>query len=352
MKKLLRCLFAVLILFINVIPCFAANPTLSISSNDYTIAVGDEITVSVSLSSGSNLSTLTFNVYYNTSQFEYIAGSASAGLFDMSEFNVINGGTVSFACASSDKVTTGGTVASMKFRALTTSGKISVSVVEATGENDLAVRVAGSSISMTCNHARMVWEEKTASTCTKNGVEEGTCSCGYTATRELDLAAHTYSSSTVVKEATCTATGVQVGTCTVCGKSGAESKIPAKGHSYSDWVVTREATAETMGVKERLCQTCGDKQTQTIPTLIEGIDPEDITGESETESTTAFEPIHTPEPSTDDYLEIETETTQNTGIFGNVTGSDIAIIVVIALAVLLVIVLVVYMMLIFRQKKK
>lgn len=354
MKKLLSCLFAVAILVINVIPCFAANPTLSISSNDYTVGIGDEITVSVSLSSGSNLGTLTFNVNYNTSQFEYIAGSASTGLFEIGDCNVASGGTVSFVCASSGVVTGSGTVASMRFRVLTTGGKISVSVVDATDENDLSVRVAGSSISLSCSHAGMVWETEKASTCTTRGVERGTCTCGYTTTREAELASHTYSSSTVIKEATCTTTGIEVGTCTVCGESGAQSPIPAKGHDYSEWVVTREATAETMGVKERICQICGDKKTQTIPTLIEGIDPEDTTGDDVTESTTEFAPIHTPEPSTNNYMdEIETETTtEANGIFGNAVGSDIAVIVVIALAVLLVLVLAVYMILIIRQKKK
>ena len=354
MKKLFACLFAIIILSINVIPCFAAAPALSISSNDYTVSVGDTITVTVALSANSNLGTLTFDVKYNTAEFEYQSNTESA-LFENGIVNVVTAGVVRYAGIATDVVTDGGTVITLKFKSVANGGKISVSVVEATDENDVSVRVSGSSITVSCNHARMVWEKKTAATCKKAGTETGTCPCGYTTTRETEKAAHTYTSSTVKKPASCTETGVEVGTCTVCGATGAESKIPAKGHDYSEWTVKQPATADAMGIKERFCRNCGETKTQMIPALIEGISPEDVTEEEEssTETTTEFEPIYTPEPSTDHYFEIETETTtQPNGIFGDAVGSDIAIIAVIALAALVVVVLVLYIVLIIRQKKK
>ena len=353
MKKLLVCLFAIIIVALNIVPCYAAVPALSISSNDYTISAGDTITVTASLSANSELGTLTFEVKYNPSEFEYVSGSVGS-VFENGVINVYSAGVVRYAGISTDVVTNGGTVVSMKFKSVANGGKISVSVIEATDANDATVRVSGGSITLSCSHARMVWEEKTAATCKKTGTETGTCPCGYTTTRETSKAAHTYTSSTVKKPATCTETGVEVGTCTVCGESGAESKIPATGHKYSEWVIKQEATAETMGVKERMCLNCGETKTQMIPTLIEGVTPEQSTDEEDsTESTTEFEPIYTPEPSTDDYFEIETEpTTVANGIFGNAVGSDIAIIVVIALSVLVVAVLVMYIVLIIRQKKK
>ena len=356
MKKLLGCLFAIIILAINVIPCFAATPTLSVSANDYTVSAGDTITVYVNLSAESQLSALTFDVKYNPEEFEYVAGSASSGsLFDSEFINVVSAGVIRCDTVSNNAVTRGGTVASMKLKALGSGGRISVSTVTATGADDSTVRVSGSSIIVSCDHSRMVWEPKTAATCTKAGTETGTCTCGHTATRETEKKAHTYTSSTVKKPASCTETGIEVGTCTVCGASGAESKIPAKGHDYSEWVVKQPATADTMGIKERFCRNCGETKTQMIPALIEGITPEEPTEEEEssTETTTEFEPIYTPEPSTNEYFEIETEpTTVPNGIFNNVVGSDIAIIAVIALAVLVVVVLMLYIVLIIRQKKK
>lgn len=358
MKKLLGCLFAIIILVINVIPCFAASPSLSISANDYTVSAGDIVTVSVSLSADSKLNALTVDVKFNTDEFEYVAGSASGGsLFDSEFINVVGAGVIRCDSVSNGVVSRGGTVVSLKLKSVSNGGRVSVSAVTATDENNAIVRVSGSSIILSCNHARMVWEPKTAATCTKAGTETGTCPCGYTTTRETSKAAHTYTSSTVIKPASCTETGIEVGTCTVCGASGAESKIPAKGHDYSEWVVKQEATADTVGIKERFCRNCGETKTQTIPALIQGITPEEPSSEEEsssTETTTEIEPIYTPEPSTNDYFEeIETEsTTQPNGIFNNAVGSDIAIIAVIALAVLVVIVLVLYIVMIIRQKKK
>ncbi len=357
MKKLLACLFAIIILAFNVVPCYAANASLGLSSNDYSVSMGDTVTISVGLSANSNLSTLTFDVQYNPSQFEYVAGSASAGnqFGGFYDFNVMSAGLVRFTFTTETAVTAGGTIASMRFRALTDGGRFSVKVVEAVDLDYNAVHVSTSSITLSCSHARMVWETERASTCTRVGLESGACTCGYTTTRENPKSAHTYTSSTIKKEATCTSAGVEVGTCTVCGETGAESKIPAKGHSFTDWVVTQEPTADTMGIKARSCLNCGETQTQMIPTKIEGITDDDLTGEhdSSTEPPTAFEPIEEPDEPSNNYYEIPTEsTTQPQGIFGNATGSDIAIIVVIALAVLVVIILVLYIVLIIKQKKR
>lgn len=357
MKKLLGCLFAIIISVLNVIPCFAASSALSISSNDYTISKGDTVTVTVNLSAGSRLTALTFDVKYNPDEFEYVAGSSSRGsLFEQGNVVTVSAGTIRCDNLANNVVTSAGTVLSLRLKAVGNGGKVSVSAVTATDENNEIVRVSGSSITLSCDHSKMVWEPKSAATCTKAGEETGTCACGYTATRKTETKAHTYTSSTVKKPASCTEPGIEVGTCTVCGASGVESKIPAKGHDYSEWVIKQEATVDTVGIKERFCRSCGETQNQTIPALIEGINPEEPTSEEEsssTETTTELEPIYTPEPSTDNPIEYETEpTTVQNGIFSNAVGSDLAIIAVIALSVLVLIVLVLYIVLIIRQKKK
>lgn len=357
MKKLLGCLFAIIILLINVVPCFAASPSLSIGVSDYTVSPGQVVTVTVGLSSGSNLTALTFNVSYNTNEFEYVAGSATRGSLFSSGSIDASAGSVVCDNISTDAVTSGGTVATLKLKAVSTGGRISVSGMTATDADEAIVRVSGSSATLSCDHSKIIWEQKTAATCTKAGTETGTCVCGYTTTRQTEKAAHTYTSSVVKKPASCTETGIEVGTCTVCGASGVESRIPAKGHSYTEWVVKQPATADMVGIKERFCTSCGDVQNQTIPKLIEGIDPNEEPSSEEpenpTESTTEFEPIYTPEPSTSEVFEYETEpTTQSNGIFGDAVGSDIAIIAVIALSALVLVILVLYIVLIIRQKKK
>ncbi len=358
-KKLLCCLFAIIILAINVIPCFAAAPSVSLSASDYTVKAGDTVSITVSLSGNSELTALTFDVTYNRDEFEYIAGSAATGGIFENEFVNTAAGSIRYDGESNGTASKGGTALSLKLRAKSNSGKvggrISATVNTATDVNGVIINIPRANITLSCDHSIMKWEQKFAATCTETGVEIGTCTCGYSTTRETEMTAHTYTSSTIKKPATCTETGIEVGTCTVCGAKGVESKIPATGHSYTEWVVKQEATADTVGIKERTCLNCGDVKTQTIPTLIEGISPEEITDEEEspTETTTEFEPIFTPEPSTNNYFEIETETTTTpNGIFSNAVGSDIAIIVVIALAVLVVIVLIMYIVLIIRQKKK
>ncbi len=360
MKKLLACLFAIIILLLNIIPCFAASPTLSLAASDYTVKAGDTVSVTVSLSGVSDVSAILLTVSYNPDEFELLSGTEKAGGLFATEFIKPASGSITYDADASGASSNGGTALSMKFRVKSNAGKVGGKIYAvintSTDVNDVTTtKYPRSSITLSCDHSKMKWEKNFDATCTETGLEIGTCTCGYSATREIEKTAHTYTSSTIKKAATCTETGIEVGTCTVCGAKGVESKIPATGHKYTEWTVKQEATAETVGIKERTCQNCGEVDTQTIPTLIEGIDPEDITQpeESSTEPTTEFEPIFTPEPTTEDDYEYETEpTTAPNGIFTGAVGSDIALIVVIALALLLVIVLVMYIALIIRQKKK
>lgn len=357
LKKLFSCIFAIIILSISVLPCFAASPALSLGVSSYQVNAGDIITVTVNLSADSGLGTLDFNVKFNPEEFEYVAGSGvTNSIFEMEEFySAAAPGTLKFVGVSTGVVTKGGALVSMKFKSIKTGGTISLVVNDATDENDAFVSVRKSSVTLSCAHAKMKWTEETKASCVSKGMEVGECPCGYTTTRETAKTTHTYTSSTIEKEATCTQTGIEVGTCTVCGESGAKSVIPAKGHDYTDWTVTKEPTADSMGVKERFCRTCSDKQTQMISQLNEGEEPEESTSdeESSTEPTTLYEPFTQNQWPTDSYFEIETETTtQANGIFGNAIGSDKAVIVVIILAVLVFAVLIAYMVLIIRQKKK
>lgn len=352
MKKLLSCILVVFILLINVIPSFAAKPTLSVSVSDYYVDPGDVITVNVNLSANSGLGTLEFTVNFNTSEFEYVAGSGSASnLFDMSEFNSTYGaGSLGFVGKATGTVTSGGSVVSLKLRSIKNGGIISLSVSEATDAEENPVSVSKSSVKLNCAHGKMNWTLTQTPTCMVYGKEQGVCSCGYTETREVEPSAHTYDNSTVKTPATCTKTGIQVGTCTTCGQAGAESVIPALGHSYSDWEVTKEPTAETMGIRERVCKVCGDKETQMVAPTGDIVD-EPTSDEVPTEPTTE-QPVETTEPGTNGYFEIETEpSTEKNSLFGeNVNGSDIAFVAVIALAVLVVGVLIAYLILLRKKK--
>ncbi len=351
---------AVLILAVCALPCFAAAPSLTVGASKYQVNPGDEITVSVNLSSGSNLKELNFTLNYNTSEFEYVKGSVSVGLFD-AVYNDQTAGTLKYFGSTEDVVNAGGAVFTAKFKVLSYGGLLSVNVTSATGADDTSVKVNKTNIKLTCAHGKMKWETTKFATCTEDGEETGTCPCGHSDTRVVDMTDHKYTDPVVKKPATCTEDGIKSGTCIVCKKTGAETKIPATGHKYTEWVITKQPTIITKGLKERTCLTCGDKQEKEI-TSAEEIDNTTsttlppVSEEPSTERPTLQNPITPTQPSTSpNYYEIPTEsqTDPSGGFFGNsdFSESDRAALLVIVLSVVVVVVLVVYILLL-RQRKK
>lgn len=353
MKKLLSCVLVVFILLINVIPCYATNPNLSVGVGDYYVDKNETITVSIRLSADSGLASLSFTVNFNPDEFEYIPQSgATGGLFGSDEvFTPSNTGKLTFSGASTEGVTAGGTVLSFKLKSKLHGGTISLSVSNAADNEGNSVTVTKSSVKLNCGHGHTKWVVTQAPTCMVYGKEELNCSCGYKASREIEPNDnHSFEEAKVTQEPTCTKTGIKVGKCTACGLAGAQTVLPALGHEYSDWTVTKEPTAETMGIRERTCKTCGDKEAQMVAPTGEPI--EEPTDDETTEPSTEMMTDPTTEPSTNGYFEIETEpsTEQNDGLGGNVIGSDIAFIVVIALAVLMVGVVIAYLVLLRKKK--
>ncbi len=362
MKKFASCFMAVMILVLYVcsLPVAAASPAISLSTSAYQVNPGDVITVSVGLSADSGLGTLNFNVSYNTSELEYVAGSAAAtDLFGMPIVNDTVAGSIKYVGADSGSVTAGGSLVSMKFKVLKAGGTITVTVVKATDANDSNVAISGKSIKLSCAHGNMKWTVDKKATCTAEGSESGTCSCGYTETRTIEKADHKYTDPVIVKKATCTEDGIMRGTCVVCKEAGVETKIEKTGHKWTDWVVTTKPTIITKGEQERTCLNCGEKQTKVISSISQEEPSSQEPSSSEelsTEPSSLFEEFEVPSSKpTQNYYEIETEPTTEPsgGLFGfaDFSESDMAALLVIVLAVLVVIVLVVYILLI-RQRKR
>lgn len=359
MKKLLSCVLVLFILFINAVPCFAANPTLSVGVSDYYVDPGKTITVNVNLSGSSGLGTLEFSVNFNPSEFEYVAGSGkTSGLFDMEEFNSTYGaGTLAFVGVATESVTAGGSVVSFKLKALKNGGVISLTVNDATDAEENPVTVTKSSVKLNCAHGLMKWTVTQEPTCMLYGKEEGVCSCGYTEKREIKPNDnHTFTDSTVITEPTCTKTGVKIGACSVCKQEGAKSVIPALGHDFSDWTVTKEPTDTTLGIKERTCKACKEKETQMISPTGD-VQDEPTSDEMPTDEPVIDEPTApTTEPDYNNYYEIETEpTTENNGLLGklfgdNIKGSNVALVAVTGLTVLIVGFLIAYLVLLRKKK--
>ena len=353
MKKLLSCVLVVFIFLINVIPCYAANPTLSVNVTALSVAKNETFTVSIQLSPDSGLTSLSFTVNYNPEEFEYIPQSgAVGGLFDGEEtFIPSNTGKLVFSGLSAEGITAGGTVLSFKLKSKLHGGAISIGEYKASDVDGNIVKPTRSSVNLNCSHGHTKWVVTQEPTCMIYGKEEFNCSCGYKNSREIEPNDnHSFEEAKVTQEPTCTKTGIKVGKCTACGLAGAQTVLPALGHDYSDWTVTKEPTAETMGIRERTCKTCGDKEAQMVAPTGEPI--EEPTDDESTEPSTEMMTDPTTEPSTNGYFEIETEpsTEQNDGLGGNVIGSDIAFIAVIALAVLMLGVVIAYLVLLRKKK--
>lgn len=353
MKKLLSCVLVVFILLINVIPSYAANSTLSIGVDDLYVDKNETFNVSIRISADSGISSLSFTVSYNPDEFEYIPQSGTVGgLFDGEEtFVPSNTGKLVFSGLSTEGISAGGTVLSFKLKSKLHGGAISIGDYKASDIDGNKVSLTRSSVKLNCGHGHAKWVVTQEATCMIYGREELNCSCGYKATREIQPNDnHTFTESKVIQEPTCTKTGIEVGTCTACGLEGARSVIPALGHKYSDWKVTKEPTADSMGIRERVCKTCNDKEAQMIAPTGEPV--EDATNDESTEPSTELMTDPTTEPSTDGYFEIETEpSTEKKDALGGITiGSDIAFIAVVALAVLMLGVIIAYLVLLRKKK--
>ena len=109
-------------------------------------------------------------------------------------------------------------------------------------------------------HEWSEWTVTTEPTCTEEGEESRTCTCGEIETQPVVAIGHVYNST--VTAPTCTAKGYTTYTCS-CGDSYVGDYVDATGHSFGEWKTTNEATCTENGEQERSCA-CGERETQSI----------------------------------------------------------------------------------------
>lgn len=346
MKRFLS-VFLILVIFCSLVfPVNAASPAVSVSSSKTAVDKGDTVTISVNLASGSSLGAIDLTLKYNTNEFQYVSGSVkTGGIFTMENTVDTKAGSVRYLGVADDVVNGAGALISIKLRVLKYGGRISVSVSEAIDghDKDVTSTVSASGITLKCAHGKADWKVTEKATCTKKGVEKGTCPCGYTGTREIPMLEHTVGKYTVTKEPACTEKGTKQAVCTVCNKEFTE-EIKATGHTYGQWVVEKEATETEKGLKKAECSVCGDVKEQAIPVISKET-------ESSTESTTFKENV-TDEPTIEENTTKEPSTQESSN---NVeekpsTSKTIALTIVSVLAVEAIIAGVV--ILIIKQRKK
>lgn len=125
-----------------------------------------------------------------------------------------------------------------------------------------------------CNHKWGEWEETTAASCTKNGLQQRTCNlCGRIestgVSRLSSTGQHTPTEWTVTKAATCTEPGKQESTCSVCGETITEkiAALNSAGHTLTDTTVTKVATCTGPGEQQGVCSVCSQTVTEEIPAI-------------------------------------------------------------------------------------
>lgn len=138
MKKVLSILLAALMLFAMVPAVYAATPTITTTLNKTSVAAGDVVTLTAKVSSNSNLCSLEYEIYYDTSAFQVVSNSGSCKKVFGTEDYSVTSGKVKYLGASVNGISNSSqTFFSIQFKALKSTGTISVAVVEAYTANGI-----------------------------------------------------------------------------------------------------------------------------------------------------------------------------------------------------------------------
>lgn len=134
MKKIISVILVALMLLAMVPTVYAANtPVITTTVNKTTVSAGDVVTLTAKTSSNSKLCALTYEISYDTSAFQVVSNSQSCkGVFGSSEEVNISSGKIKFVGASLNGISNSSqTFFTIQFKALKSSGTISVKVTEA-----------------------------------------------------------------------------------------------------------------------------------------------------------------------------------------------------------------------------
>lgn len=152
MKKVLSVFLAALMLFAMIPVVYAAStPTITTTVDRTSISEGDIVTLTAKVSSNSKLCALTYEISYDTSAFEVVENSEKCkGVFGVESYNT-KSGLIRYLGASTNSINNSSqTIFTVKFKALKSTGKISVAVTEAytqDGIDEIDVTSAVNSVS-------------------------------------------------------------------------------------------------------------------------------------------------------------------------------------------------------------
>lgn len=150
-RTMLASLLAVLA--IPMLPAFAAGASITLSSNQSTVAIGGSVVVAVYMNGGgSPVNAVQTDVSYSSSKLQYVGFSSTGSAFEISAANGGSDGLASVARATTTPVSGSALVGTMTFRALAGSGSTSIdvasssSLVNANDNTSLAYGTSGVSV--------------------------------------------------------------------------------------------------------------------------------------------------------------------------------------------------------------
>ena len=258
-KKIFALLLTFSILFALQLPAFAASGSLSVSSSKTNPAVGDEVTLTVSMSGTDNATSMALTFQYDTNAIEIKSGEwlkTGSALANFDKAN--NAAAIAFTSATDLNGNLFRLVVTVKSSAAKGNTTVTVKPVVKNGGTAISCAEASTTLKVTCKtHRYGNWEKA------NDSQHKHTCSeCGH-----VETANHTWNSGTVTKAATCKETGVKTYTCTTCSATKKEIIAKTNNHSFGDWKQTKAPTCTDAGTETRTCTVCGKPETRNISAL-------------------------------------------------------------------------------------
>ena len=289
---------------------------------------GDEVSVTVSLTSNPGIAGLVFSLTFDNKVLKLVDVNEPANTDDEFIFyepiikdDAINDTSINYIgyafASGKSNITKTGIVYTATFKILdeaaigTTQLNIAgrngqdTADVSSIDEKAVPIEVTAGSVTVTCEH-KHTETVKTAATCTKDGLEVVTCKdckevisstvlkstghkygdwivdkavtctedgeeyrecsvCHNKITQKIEHKGHVAGTPEVTKEPTCTKEGTRITKCTVCSEVLKTETLAKKEHSWGEWKTTVEPTCQKDGKKESVCSVCGETKSEVIP---------------------------------------------------------------------------------------
>ena len=289
---------------------------------------GDEVSVTVSLTSNPGIAGLVFSLTFDNKVLKLVDVKEPANTDDEFIFyepiiknDAINDTSINYIgyafASGKSNITKTGIVYTATFKILdeaaigTTQLNIAgrngqdTADVSSIDEKAVPIEITAGSVTVTCEH-KHTETVKTAATCTKDGLEVVTCKdckevisstvlkstghkygdwivdkavtctedgeeyrecsvCHNKITQKIEHKGHVAGTPEVTKEPTCTKEGTRITKCTVCSEVLKTETLAKKEHSWGEWKTTVEPTCQKDGKKESVCSVCSETKSEVIP---------------------------------------------------------------------------------------